>query len=41
MMGPVYPGYLTEGVVYLNFIDCNCKIFFGSLDCTTYLLYTH
>ena len=27
VMGPVYPRYLIEGVVYLHFIDCNCNYF--------------
>ena len=25
MMGPVFPEYLIDGVVYLNFIDCTVE----------------
>ena len=40
MMGPVYPGYLIDGVVYLNFIDCNCNCF-SEVWIVLLIYYTH
>ena len=38
--GPVYSGYLIDGVVYLNFIDCNCK-YFSELWIVLLIYYIH